>query len=295
MRERWYKDIIRAWVPPVLMKLRPGSIDKNAKRAQDFSGEYASWEAAQAACSGYDDSTILEQCKNALLKVKHGEFAYERDGVLFENIQYNWPLLTGLQKTALEHGGDLSVLDFGGSLGSSYFQNRAFLAGLKSLSWSIVEQKHFVNCGKENFEHEHLAFYYSIADCLARKKPNVVLLSGVLQYLEKPYQWLAQLNSMSLPYIILDRTSFVHHSNEILTKQQVPGSMYEASYPAWFLMEKKVTEALTDYDVLMEFPSYCDPAGYLLNGKYNTSWEGRIYTLKTNAIQHLNKKVGEPA
>ena len=34
------------------------------------------------------NKNVLEKCKNALLKVKNGEAAYERDSVLFNQIQY---------------------------------------------------------------------------------------------------------------------------------------------------------------------------------------------------------------
>ena len=59
-------------------------------------------------------------------KVKNGEAVYERDSVLFDEIQYSWGLLAGLEKAALEHDGKLCVLDFGGSLGSTYYQNKQF-------------------------------------------------------------------------------------------------------------------------------------------------------------------------
>ena len=45
--------------------------------------------------------------------MKNGEAVYERDSVLFDEIQYSWGLLAGLQKAALENDGKLCVLDFG--------------------------------------------------------------------------------------------------------------------------------------------------------------------------------------
>jgi len=49
-----------------------------------------------SASTGYDNDMILEKTRLALLKVKNGEAAYERDSVVFEDIQYAWPLLAGL-------------------------------------------------------------------------------------------------------------------------------------------------------------------------------------------------------
>ena len=62
-----------------------------------WSGNYANWEEADSFATGYDDHSILEKCKTALLKVKNGEAAYERDSVLFDKMQYNWALLALLQ------------------------------------------------------------------------------------------------------------------------------------------------------------------------------------------------------
>ena len=66
-------------------------------------------------------------------------------------------------------GGVLSVLDFGGSLGSTYYQNKKFLDSLDDVSWNIVEQKHFVDAGKEDFEDERLRFSYDIESCVVKK------------------------------------------------------------------------------------------------------------------------------
>jgi putative methyltransferase (TIGR04325 family) len=278
IRGTWYTKLLKELVPPIILKFRSRFKDVGeAGKEAEFSGDYDSWESAKADCAGYEDGLILETCKDALLKVKNGAFAYERDGILFNEIQYSWPLLTGLQKAALDQGGVLSVLDFGGSLGSSYFQNRSFLAGVKKLSWSIVEQKHFVDCGKQHFQADGLQFYYSMEECLLNENPNVLLLSGVLQYLEDPYHWLSKFNLSKIPYIILDRTSFVQHSNDIPAKQQVPESMYKASYPTWFLNESNLAKSLSNYEQLVEFACSYDPANLLLNGRYKASWKGMIY------------------
>ena len=109
------------------------------------------------------------------------------------------------------------------------------MSHLRELRWSIVEQKHFVECGKEHFEDESLRFYESIESCIAKKRPDVVVLSGVLSYLEKPYETLEALIALKTEYIIVDRTPFLLcGSPDRLTVQRVPPSIYEASYPAWF-------------------------------------------------------------
>src|SRR5436305_14010450 len=100
-----------------------------------FSGNYKSWEEAERDSTGYAAPEILQKTRAALLKVKAGEAAFERDSVIFDTMQYNFSLLAGLLRAAAANHGRLSVLDFGGSLGSTYFQQRSFLCDVTDLHW----------------------------------------------------------------------------------------------------------------------------------------------------------------
>ena len=172
----------KKWLPPALIShLKP-----LLKHGIYYSGNYPDWATAISHASGYDAAMILERVRQAAVKVTAGEAKYERDSVLFENVQHSFSVLAGLLRAASENGNQLSVLDFGGSLGSSYYQCRDFLSTISSLKWSVVEQENFVRCGREQFETEKLKFYYTIAECIQHAKPNVVLLSSVLQYLPEP-------------------------------------------------------------------------------------------------------------
>src|SRR3954462_15124415 len=121
---------------------------KNQELPYGWSGHYKNWQEALSLTKGYDASAILEKVKSAVLKVKNGEAVYERDSVLFDKIEYSWPLLSALLWIALKKINELSVVDFGGSLGSSYFQNKMYLRTLKKLRWNVVEQKNFVEAGQ---------------------------------------------------------------------------------------------------------------------------------------------------
>ena len=252
------KHIIKDCIPPILLQILRYTRNRNNKSSKvEFAGNYKSWDDAYNECTGYDSDIILEKTKNALLKVKQGEAVYERDSVLFDEIHYSWPLLVGLLKAACENGNRLSVLDFGGSLGSSYFQCGGFLSGLKSLRWSIVEQPKFVECGRELFETEELKFYNDIDECLNSEKPDVVLLSSVLPYIECPYDLLKDIITRNFQYIILDRTPVVELESGLLTVQKVPKEIYEASYPCWFLSENKLLACFADrYEILADFDSF---------------------------------------
>ena len=230
------KELVSLLSPPLLLqvygRLRPG--------APRLSGEYRSWEEAVSASTGYGDDMILEKTRLALLKVKNGDAAYERDSVVFADIQHAWPLLAGLLWVAARSGGTLNVLDFGGSLGSTYFQNRAFLRRVPGVLWNIIEQPRHVETGRQWFEDECLRFYFRVEDCLAETQPNVILLSSVLQYLEHPYELLGQLLRLPCDHVIIDRTPIWGGPADRLCVQYVPRRIYRASYPSWIFSEQRL-------------------------------------------------------
>lgn len=244
------KTIAKKWLPSALIeRLKP-----LLRIGIYFSGNYADWETASAHASGYDSVVILEQVKQAMLKIKAGEVVSERDSVLFDEVQHSFPVLAGLLRAAAENENQLSVLDFGGSLGSSYFQCREFLSVLPPLKWGVVEQEHFVHCGQGLFETGQLRFFYTIAECMQQIAPNVVLLSSVLQYLPKPYNVLDELMSSGIPYIVIDRTPFSDQGADRITVQHVSPSIYLASYPCWLFGKQSFLNKFRGrYELIAEF------------------------------------------
>jgi putative methyltransferase (TIGR04325 family) len=251
------KNVIRPLIPPLLVSIANFFKSKNGT-AEMWAGNYSNWEDAKKQSTGYNSEVILEKCKNALMKVKNGEAIYERDSVLFNTIQYSWGLIAGLQRAALKKNGTLTVLDFGGSLGSSYFQNKEFLSSIPVLQWSIVEQPHFVECGKKYFQDESLKFYYTLEECMEAQQPDVLVLSSVLPYLERPYEWIEKFISLDIPNIIIDRTPFIEGLEDVLTVQTVPEEIYSASYPAWFFGERFLEAWKPEYKNIFAFNSEID-------------------------------------
>jgi putative methyltransferase (TIGR04325 family) len=246
------KNLIKGITPPLLYQ----AINSFRKKHNQFIPcPSASWEEALQRCTGYNSDIIITKVKDSVLKVKQGEAACERDSVLFDRIQYSFPLLAGLLRIALQNDGVLTVLDFGGSLGSSYYQCRGFLSDVKQLRWNIVEQEKFVRCGKELFENNELKFFYKIDECLELEKPNVIILSGVLQCLKDPYHFMQNLLAYNFDHIIIDRTTFLESGDkDILTIQLVPEEIYKASYPVWMFHKSKFTRLFADkYSILTEF------------------------------------------
>jgi len=223
------------------------------KNGYGWSGDYASWQEAEQKCGGYNAGNILQKVKEATLLVKNGEAVYERDAVIFDKIEYSFPLLSALLWVAAIHEGRLNVIDFGGSLGSSYFQNRIYLNSLKSVRWNIIEQPNYVDAGKQSIQDSTLRFYHSIREALTENTPDILLVSCTLPYIEAPYQLITELTGYRIPYIVIDNTPFNYEGRDRITVQKVHPSIYPASYPCWFLDYEKVKSAFSShYQVVSE-------------------------------------------
>lgn len=245
-----------------------------------FSGHYGSWNEAQKHTTGYNAANILEKVKQASLKVKNGEAIYERDSFVFDTLQHHWPLLACIQTAAIENNLKLSVLDFGGSLGSNYNYIKKAVPLAVDINWSIVEQDHFVTCGKEFFETDKLHFFYTVNEMVAAMgTPDVVLLSSVLQYLPDYEKFIIEFNQLKAKYILITRTAYVNNNEAgFWTVQKVPAFIYDASYPAYFFNEKEFETRFPDYEKVCSFNDpFTQPT--VVSGK-NVYWGGELYKLK---------------
>ena len=159
----------------------------------------------------------------------------------------------------------IKLCDFGGSLGSLYFQHRS-LFGSNFIDWNIIEQKHFVKYANKKINIKNLHFYDNL-NLLLKKKINAVLFSSSLQYLEYPYQILDKMIKRKIPNIIIHRSPFTE-SDEIIKIQQVPKHIYDTSYPIRILNIVKICNKLKS-------------AGYKINSKFKLKEEIDGYFYET--------------
>ncbi|KIO76340.1 radical SAM protein [Pedobacter lusitanus] len=230
---------------------------KSKKSPYGWFGNYSNWNDLVESIDGYSAVNILEKTRDALLQVKNGNASYERDSVLFDQIAHPFPLLTCLFRSAAMLKRSLHVLDFGGSLGSTYYQTRNLAGSEICASWNIVEQEHYVKTGKEHFENDQLKFYPSIDACLKDKKIDLVLLSSSVQYLPEPHQFLQELVNYNFDFLVFDRTAFHYGNQDRLTLQIVHPEIYKAAYPSWFFHEASfLNHFRSGYQTICNFPSY---------------------------------------
>ena len=172
-------------------------------------------------------------------------------------IQY--PLLAALLRVAAANNGRLSILDFGGSLGSSYFQSRAFLSPCAELRWNVIEQRCVCR----------------VRPCRLRQRGTPLLLhnrgvlTGRAPRCPTPFRRPSLLPSAvcvsrgrASPPLPLggSRSHALHDDGSTrLTVEHVPAWIYRASYPAWFLSEKRFLACFeSEYQLVARFAALDD-------------------------------------
>jgi len=260
MFNRECRKIIKAVVPPCIFTW----CKSFSKANTGIIGPFMNWEAATRYSNGYNAPVILEKIKNATLQVKNNQRLSVRDGIVFDTPQYAYPLLTALLKITAENNNKLTVVDFGGGLGSTYYDFTR-LYPQADLHWYIIEQEAFVECGKAHFQNSQLHFMHDL-DVLPRK-PDIVIVSSALQYIPQPYAQLDKLLALNSPYFLLDRTTFSNLSTdeERIFVERVPAHIYAASYPFWLLSYSKISKYFEKkYQILFEMDTL--EGRYVKNG-----------------------------
>lgn len=231
------------------------------RRAVHYKGDYPTWDAAVSHASGYDAANILDKVKSATFEVLKGNAVFERDSVLFYEEEPNYPLITAVMRATIGKQ-ELKILDFGGGLGSVYFQNRKFFSHFSNVSWRIVEQKHFVDAGRELFcsYNTPVSFYFTLDEAMKGWKPDIVLLSSVLQYLPDYKAILEDIKKHNIETIVIDRClCWCEDLPHRYCIQSVSKAIYKASYAVQlFNLQDLISVLSPEYQVDDTWFSYAD-------------------------------------
>lgn len=246
-------ELLKLILPDCLLRLYRSLLGKD-----HFTGTFNSWQEASALSDSSNVTDFLESEASSYLKVLTGEAAFVRDFVTFERSTYWWPITAALLWIVSRNGNRLNLLDFGGSLGATYYQTRPLLGHLQ-VQWSIVELKEYVDRGRQDFENEQVRFYYDVDECIEARHPDAILLSGVIQYLEKPHDLLRELRGKKFKQLVLDRVPCHQYGDDpdrikVQKVRQEEGNRFS---PMWFFNETYLLEALSeDYRLVADFDSF---------------------------------------
>jgi putative methyltransferase (TIGR04325 family) len=235
------RQLIKRMLPPIVRDWRLRLLDRTTR----YYGRPADWQQAKAMSGSYSDDNILAMVAEAARAVASGAARYERDSVLFQDTVYPFAVLAALLRAALANENRLEVVDFGGSLGSTYHQCRRFLDTVSSVNWWVVEQPEFVALGRSEFTNMELKFVNDIEE-LPRVSPGgIALACSVLQYMENPPLTLAMLDRLPVRHLVIDRTTISEEATDRLCVQHVPKSIYKACYPCWILSRSRLLSLLS--------------------------------------------------
>ena len=219
---------IKRFMPPLLIEV----LISLGFAGNRFKYGFPTWDAAKAECSGYDDESIMPSIIESSRRVRDGNGLFERDGVVFDQPQNNWPLLVSILG-APRTNQHLSVLDWGGALGSTYRQNRTFISAANiKVQWLVAEQKHVKEIGVAEFQNSELTFIDSL-EGQPEGKFDLVLFASSICYIEDPLQVIQDVLRLAPQRIVFDRTPESRSTNDLIGVQRVGRKIYRASYPIW--------------------------------------------------------------
>lgn len=240
------KHAARAIVPPILWELARrlksgpagGAGAVAGSSPTTFSGPVASWAEARRQTDGWDAPEITSKTLEVSLKVRDGAIAFQQDTVACESVRYSATTLAFLLLVAAGRKERCEVVDFGGSLGTNFYQNRNVLArlGAPEIGWSIVERPDIVALGQEHFRDAGLTFFSSLVELKTTRSapPEGVLFSGSLQCVEEPWRTLDEAVALGARVLAFDRLLVSPtERHEVYVQRPNPLRYYRATYPAW--------------------------------------------------------------
>ncbi len=246
-----------------------------------YEGDYKNWNEAALECSGYGDKNILTKVADSINKVILGEAVWERDSSVFFEQKFVYRICASILRCAIQNDNKgVNVLDIGGSLGSTYFQNAKYLAEVNNLHYVVAEQVNFAEYGHKNLENEVLKFVNSEVDYNCFGKWDIVLMSASLQYIYPYKKVVSKVLDAKPHYIILDRVLVGNRKR--ICKQIVPARICSSSYPVIVFDESTIYQLFeSDYKMLETDLSSVPEEAYfeddIANSRYyvfeRRSWE----------------------
>ena len=225
-----FRKVVQAALPPFVLN----ALLRLRRLRYGFHGDYASYEDALRHChtpSAFSSEQIID---TALRRARAGLDA-PGSHITTREQQLLAATLTPLLACALKR--ESRVLDFGGGLGADFRRIRFMLPPDWCLAWDILETAPMAEAGRLHVRETGLRFFSEWED--AQGPYDLVLASSSVQYTPDPVRTFERMTTLASRYVIVSRFPLIPGSRDRLTVQRVSPSYYDASYPAWFLGERK--------------------------------------------------------
>lgn len=197
-----------------LRDFMPPLISRAIRRRRCSSRVYASYEQASRACAErYEQSDL---CDVVFRKtVAYRDSLCQRETVEVDASGMRIALGIGLAA----RGGRLHVIDFGGACGVHYFFVRTLFAQRLDVRWFVVETPEMAARGDALADGEPR--FFDDLDRASREigPVDLVLSSGVLQYVPDPCATLGRLLACRAPSVLLTRVGLTTGDRDLVGVQ----------------------------------------------------------------------------
>lgn len=242
LRQRTRKLLV-----PVLRRVMPTRLPMR--------GPFGSYEEALAEATGYDSPLVTQQVEEATTDVLNGRAAYERDGTAFPE-RPELAIHAALRQVVKPRS---TIADFGGGLGGLYLNApELFAEGCRCL---VIEQASMVAAGHRLKAAHGLGIeFFEGSDLSAVPQVDVLVLSGVLQYLPAPWHLLDGLLSQLQPAaVIIDRTATRRRASRWYLQTNPGVYRQPVSYPVQVLERRRLLAAFYGYRLVRNWHNAFDP------------------------------------
>jgi putative methyltransferase (TIGR04325 family) len=159
---------------------------------------------------------------------------------------------------------NVQILDVGGSVGTHHFLAK-LLYPQKSFEWRIVENKSMVELQNQQEISAELKYYHDLSVAIEGFKPDLIILSSSLQYLDEPLKKLKVLANLGSKFLLITKTpmskkgpiTIIQTSNWNSNgpgEYAMPEKKRKLRNKCQILSFKEVLDILSvDYQVLMRF------------------------------------------
>jgi putative methyltransferase (TIGR04325 family) len=218
-----------------------------------FEGRYATWGEV-AALTGADAFPVASKDYRASLRTSTDDW----DGY-FKH--YEVGLLAAVMSAmASTRSPQKTVVDFGGGYGVHFLT--LLKANLIPCQWEVVELKDVAQLGTQKWRHNRNIQFIETLES-ATHRPDLVVASGVFQYLADPYASVRQIEALEPSFMFVDRLPMINEDRDVYTVQRIGVAYFgvERAVPHVLFSHKRLVAELTrDFDLVFRFQGFQDPS-----------------------------------
>ncbi|MBI1867923.1 MAG: methyltransferase, TIGR04325 family [Methylocystis sp.] len=239
-----FRTVVKRLAPPVLLDLARGRLA--TRHPYTWEGVYRHLRDVPVENAGYGDADHMQDVATQS-KALLGELNAGRRPRLWHE------LLAVVAATASAHSQELTVVDFGGGLGTGYIHLHSVLQQATTIDYHVIDLPEMCEKGREVFAGTMgISFHSVLADVRAR--PDIVYANSVLQYIEDYAGQIRALAALRAPLLLLARTA----AGDVPTFASRQLTLVKKVMPYWFLNRDELVDILSVAGYRLAYESVTD-------------------------------------